>query len=136
MLKQQAKARYPSTCDDFALALHRLAGMGDLARTVSVAVAHRRGRYRLTREAAAEQLREETAAAVIGAAARIGVAAAAAEGAAPTEPGWLVGNGHDLAMRGIDSVLDRDIRHLAVGALEDRQQGPVAAIDVFAQLKL
>src|SRR4029077_15139152 len=109
--------------------------MGDFARAVSAAVAHRRGWHRRRRRvAAAEQAREKVAAAVIGAAARI--AASAAERTAPAKPGRFVWDGHDLAMRSIDFVLDRDIRHLTLRALEDRQQRPVAAVNVLAQFEL
>ena len=39
-------------------------------------------------------------------------------------------------MRGVFPALDGDIGHPAVVALEDRQQLPVAAVDVVAELQL
>ena len=39
-------------------------------------------------------------------------------------------------MRRVFPVLDGDVGHLAVVALEDRHQLPVAAVDVVAELQL
>src|SRR5580704_2454926 len=91
-----------------------------------------RGRvaHRLRRgggKAAAEQPREEAAA--------IARAAVAAIAAAAKQRG-RIRDRQNLTMRGIFPALDGDIGHLAVVALEDRQQLPVAAIDVVAELQL
>src|SRR5690348_2525310 len=100
--------------------------MGDFARTISIAVPQRRGRdWRLSIIPAAEQTREEVAAAaVIGAAVAAALIIAAASAriiTASAEPRRLIGNGHDFAVRSVDPVLDRDVRDLALAPLEDSQ---------------
>src|SRR5271156_1337642 len=75
-------------------------------------------------KAAAEQPREEAAAV-----ARAAVVAAAKQRG-------RIRDRQNLTMRGVFPALDGDIGHPAVVALEDRQQRPVAAIDVVAELQL
>src|SRR5580700_7742250 len=78
-------------------------------------------------KAAAEQPRKEVAA--------VARAAVAAIAAAAKQRG-RIRDRQNLAMRGVFPALDSDIGHLAVVALEDRQQRPVAAVDVVAELQL
>src|SRR6202162_1188770 len=75
-------------------------------------------------KSAAEQPREEPAAI-----ARTAVVAAAKERG-------RIRDRQNLTMRGVFPALDGDIGHPPVVALEDRQQLPVATIDVVAELQL
>src|SRR6516164_9468258 len=106
--------------------------MADLLLAGRAAMA--RGHRRRRGISAAEPAQEE-AAAVKERAAVCLVIAAGAISTAPAEPGRLVGNGHDLAVRNVDFPLDGGIGHFAVGALEDREQAPVAAVDIITNLK-
>src|SRR5580692_11247863 len=80
----------------------------------------------------AEQPREEAATAIRSAVIAIAVAAIARS----AEQRGRIRDRQDLAMRGVFPVLDGDIGHPAVVALEDRQQLPVPAVDVVAELQL
>src|SRR5581483_5184933 len=110
--------------------LRRARRAGDPA----VLPADRPRRYRRwLREAAAEQPGEEAlAASALG---RI-VAAGAAGPAAVAPQRRAVGHGQDLAVRDVDPVLDRHVGDPFLGPVEQRDQRPVAAVDVLAEFEL